>query len=95
MARVKFRAERWLKTKANEFESEAARGLHVAADHYTQIAEDCMKDLTCPWDPALGPNRFDDWTSELRSTQITRLEAAREHDRAAINAIQKALEVME
>jgi len=54
-----------------------------------------MKDLTCPWDPALGPNRFDDWTSELRSTQITRLEAAREHDRAAINAIQKALEVME
>jgi len=69
--------------------------LRVAAYHYTQIAEDCMKDLTCPWDPALGPNRFDDWTSELRSTQITRLEAAREHDRAAINAIQKALEVME
>ena len=51
-----------------------------------------MKDLNCPWDLALGPNRFDGWTSELRQDQIARLEAAREHDRAAVAAIEKVFQ---
>lgn len=84
-------AGRWLKQKANDFDGEAAKELRVAADHYTQISELCMKDLDCPWDLALGPDRFDDWTSELRQDQTARLEAAREHDRAAFAAIENAL----
>jgi len=82
----------WLRQKANDFDGEAARELRAAADHYAQIAELCMMDLDCPWDLALGPNRFDEWTNELRQDQTARLEAARENDRAAVAAIEKALE---
>ncbi len=85
-------AGRWLNRKADDFSGETAGQLRVAADHYTRIAELCIKDLSCPWDLALGPNRFDQWTSAMRREQIARLEAAREHDRAAAAAIEKALE---
>lgn len=85
-------AGRWLKQKADDFDGEATKELRGAADHYAQIAELCMKDLNCPWDLALGPNRFDGWTTQFRQDQIARLEAAREHDRAAVAAIEKALE---
>jgi hypothetical protein len=84
-------ASRWLKEKAKTFDGEVARQLAAAADHYAQIAEVCMKDIDCPWSLALPPNRFDDWTSELRQDEIARLTAARDHDRAAIAAIEKAL----
>jgi hypothetical protein len=50
-----------------------------------------MAGLNCPWDLNLGPDRFDQWTSALRQKEIQRLEAAREHDRAAIAAITAAL----
>ena len=85
-------AGRWLRQKADDFDGRTAEQLRLAADHYTQIAELCMKDLDRPWDLALAPNRFDAWTSELRKDQIARLEAARDHDLAAIAAIEKALE---
>jgi hypothetical protein len=85
-------AGRWLKQKADDFDGEAAKELRCAADHYAQIAELGMKDLNSPWDLTLGPNRFDGWTTQLRQDQIARLEAAREHDRAAVAAIEKALE---
>ena len=85
-------AGRWLKQEADDFEGETARQLRLAADHYTHIAELCMKDLNCPWDLALRPNRLADWTSELRQEQIARLEAAWNHDRAAVTAVEKALE---
>jgi hypothetical protein len=85
-------AGRWLKQKADGFEGEGAKQLSVAADHYTQIAELCMRDLNSPWDLALSPNRVEGWTSELRRNQTARLEAAREHDRAAVAAIEKALQ---
>lgn len=82
----------WLKQRAEDFDGETASQLRVAADDYAQIATLCMKGLKCPWDLALGPNRFDAWTRELRQDQIARLEAARVHDRAAVAAIEKALE---
>ena len=85
-------AGRWLKRKADEFDGVTATQLHVAAEHYAQIPEVCMKGVKCPWDLALAPERVADWTSELRQTQTARLEAAREHDRAAVAAIEKALE---
>jgi len=85
-------AGRWLKQKADDFADETMQQLRIAAERYVQIAEVCMRDIDCPWDLALGPNRFDDWTSKMRQDEIVRLEAAREHDRAAIAAIEKALE---
>ncbi len=88
-------AGRWLKDKADSFTGEAAEQLRVAADHYARIPELCMKDVDCPWELAPGPGSFEKWTSEMRQSQIARLVAAREHDRAAIAAIQKALESME
>ena len=84
----------WLRQKADDFDGQSAEQLRLAADHYAQIAELCMKDLNGPWDLALAPNRFDAWTSKLRQDQITRLEAARDHDRAAVAAIAKALEFL-
>jgi hypothetical protein len=85
-------AGRWLKKKVNDFEGKAASELGIAADHYAQIADSCSKDFKSSWDLAVGPDRFSEWTSELRQTQIRRLEAAREHDQAAIGAIERALE---
>ena len=50
-----------------------------------------MKDLSCPRDLALRPDRYDEWTSAMRADQITRLTDARDHDRAAIVAIETVL----
>jgi len=87
-------AGRWLGEAAKEFDGEAGEQLKVAADHYAAIAELTMKGLDSPWGLALPPARHEDWTSAMRQDQIKRLEAAREHDRAAIAAIEKALAAM-
>ncbi len=84
-------AGKWLKEEAQSFDGEAGKHLAVAADHYAKIAEECMEGLKCPWDLALPPGKSDEWTPEKRREQIKRLEAAREHDRAAVAAIEKAL----
>jgi len=84
-------AGRWLRHEADDFAEASAGPLRVAAHHYAQLAEVCMKDLRCPWDLTLGPDRVGAWTRSLRHEQIARLEAAREHDRAAIAAIAAAL----
>jgi hypothetical protein len=81
----------WLKAKADLFTGEANTHLIAAGEHYAQIAALCAEGLNCPWDLAPGPDRFDRWTSEMRLKQIRRLEEAREHDRAAIAAIEQAL----
>ena len=85
-------AGRWLKGRADDYGADAAKHLRVAADHYGRIAELCAADLNSSWDLALPPNRFADWTGELRRDQIARLEAARGLDRTAVAAIQEALE---
>ena len=87
-------AGRWLKEQATTFDGAAEKELQITADHYAQIAELCMQGLTCPWDLAPGPDRFDAWTSTLRQDQIVRLEAAREHDRTAVAAIENVLEML-
>ena len=84
-------AARWLKQKADLFDAPAAEQLRLAADHYAQIPEICLKDLSCSWDLAPHPDRYAQWTPQMRSDQASRLAAAREHDRAAIAAIEKAL----
>jgi hypothetical protein len=84
-------AARWLTQRAQSFDGEAHERLFAAADHYSRIAELCIKDLGCPWSLALPPDKFDQWTPEMCRTQIQRLEAARDHDRAAIAEIEKAL----
>ena len=88
-------AGRWLNKKAEGFDGDAREQLLNAADHYAQIGPVCMKGLECSWELALPPNKFEEWTSEKRQDQIKRLEAARDHDRAAIAAIEKALESAE
>ena len=82
-------AGRWLRQQAAGFDGETARQLHAAADHYMRLVESCLDGLDCTWDLALGPGRFDDWTSALRKSQIARLELAVKHDGAAI---ERALE---
>ena len=83
-------AGRWLRQRADESGGEAARELLTAAHHYTQIAESLLDGLDCPWDLALRPDRQDAWTSEMRRSQIARLEVAREHEGAAVSAICRA-----
>ena len=84
-------AGRWLNQAAGDFTGESASQLRIAAEHYAQIAEVCMKDLKSPWDLTPG---IDHWTSQLRQQQIARLEAAREHDRAAVDGLTTALETL-
>jgi len=87
-------AARWLERKAPVLGGPARGPLGVAAGRYGQTADACMKDLECPWGLAVGPGKFDQWTGAMRRDQIERLEAAREHDRAAIAAIEQALEAL-
>ena len=87
-------AGRWLKRKVDDFDGEAANELRVAADCYARLAESCAKDLDSSWELAPGPDHAESWTSALRQEQIARLEGARVNDRAAIAAIEKALESM-
>ncbi|MCC6580823.1 MAG: M56 family metallopeptidase [Phycisphaeraceae bacterium] len=84
-------AGRWLQAKAQQFDGESRKQLLAAADHYARIPALCMKDLNCPWDLAIAPGTFDKWTPAMRSEQVARLEASREHDRAAIAAIEHVL----
>ncbi|MDD5706567.1 MAG: M56 family metallopeptidase [Kiritimatiellae bacterium] len=84
-------AGRWLKQHADDFKGATRECLLAAAEHYTRIQALCMQDLGCPWSLALPPEKLDQWTPDMRRTQIQRLEAAREHDRAAIAEIEKAL----
>lgn len=84
-------AARWLQQAARDCAPEAREQLLRAADHYAAIAELCMEGLQCSWDFALPPQRYDEWTSAVRQDQIRRLEAALEHDRAAISGIEAAL----
>jgi hypothetical protein len=87
-------AGRWLKAKAEGFDGKAAEELRAAADHYTKIAELCMKNLKRPWDLALRPDHFHRWNTDLRQEEIARLESAREQDRKAVAAIERALEAV-
>jgi hypothetical protein len=87
-------AARWLGEVATEYDGDAGKHLRDAAAHYADIAELCIADLECPWSLALPPEEHETWTSALRQKQIERLEAAREHDRAAIASIGKALTAM-
>jgi hypothetical protein len=84
-------AASWLAQIAAGFENDVRQPLENAADHYAQLATSSMADLSCSWDLTPGPDRFDAWTSGMRRSQISRLQAAREHDRAAIEAIAQAL----
>lgn len=85
----------WLRAKAAKHPDEVGKNLAEAGDHYTRMAETCIEGLASSWDLALPPDRFNDWTSEMRQSQLTRLKTARYHDRAAIAAIKRALELLE
>ncbi len=85
----------WLRAQAELFDGEARTQLLVAADHYAQLVDGCVMNLECPWSLAPGPDKHAQWTSGMRQDQIGRLEAAREHDLAAIAAIERALPIIE
>ena len=87
-------AGRWLKQKAQTCQDPAAQSLRRAADHYTSLAESSLAGFNSPWDLALPPERFDQWTPALRQTQIARLKTARRQDQAAITEIEKALQLL-
>jgi hypothetical protein len=84
-------AETWLRREAGTFEGRSGELIGDAAGHYGDAAEVCMENLECPWELAPEPRKHEQWTPEMRRDQIERLEAAREHDRAAVSAIEKAL----
>ena len=87
-------AGRWLAAKAEVFDGDAGAQLQIAAERYAQIAETCEDGLECTWDLTPGPDRIEEWTTEMRGRQIARLESARVHDRAAIRAIDQALKAL-
>jgi hypothetical protein len=73
---------------------DARPSLAAAADHYRQIVDGCTQGLSNCWELAVGPDRAADWTSAMRRSQIQRLADAREHDRAAIQGIEAALQTL-
>ena len=85
-------AGRWLDRIADEFPSGCAQDLKQSADQYSRIAEECIKDIGSTWDLTPRAEHVDTWTSTMRQEQIKRLESAREHDRAAIDLLRRALE---
>lgn len=82
----------WLHGQADLLGGAAAAPLHEAADLYSHLAAGLLAGLKCPWDLALSPGRAAEWTRAMREDQVRRLEAARDHDQAAIAAIGNALE---
>jgi hypothetical protein len=87
-------AARWLAEKALEMDADPGKCLTEAADHYRVLVRVLSEGLGCTWDLALPPDRFDEWTPELRADQIGRLRKAEESDSAAIAAIGRALDLM-
>ena len=85
----------WLAHKARAIGGEADEYLNAAADQYRKLTAGCMQDIDCPWSLCPGPEKYDDWTSDMRQKQMTRLDAAREHDRYAIGELSKALKALE
>lgn len=83
----------WLEQKAGVLGQGAREHLEAAAAHYRQMAEDLTAGLDCPWNLAVPPKRAGEWTGAMRQDQIRRIEAAREHDRAALAAVKAALAV--
>ena len=59
------------------------------ADTYGQIPQVCLKDISSTWELFMGPDRFEDWTDDIRSEQISRLEQVRELDRTAVQLIRQ------
>lgn len=84
-------AGQWLEAKADILDAGLAAGVRTAAHHYAQIPQVCMQGLDCPWSLALPPGKHAEWTGEMRQEQIRRLEAAFEHDRAAVASVAAAL----
>lgn len=88
-------AARWLRAKAIEYDSPAREQLLIAANHYQKINDECLDGLDSPWVLCPGPDKFDEWTSEMRQIEIARLEAAREHDRAATQALALVIKALD
>jgi hypothetical protein len=84
-------ASSWLTEIARNFDGDAPQQLLFAVDHFRSLVNCCMQDLSSTWELALGPNRFSEWSSAMRQSQIERLEFARQHDRAAMTAIHSML----
>ena len=86
-------AGKWLREKAEDFSGETAEKLVTVAENYDKIAELCMEDLKNPWDLALGPDKFETWTTELRKEQIDRLKTSCDLDQNAITIIKSLPEL--
>ena len=84
----------WLAHQGDGLGGAAGRHLRSAAEHYAHLARGCSAGLDSTWSLAPGPDGASRWTSAMRHDQIGRLEAARDHDRAAIAAIEHALEAL-
>lgn len=88
-------ASEWLRKRAEELQGEAGELLSDAAESYRELADVLMAGLDCPWELALAPEKFDEWTPEMRSEEVRRLERARDLDAQAVESIRRALETMD
>lgn len=88
-------AANWLKQQANLFDGDVHSQLLKIADTYAQIPQVCLKDINSTWELFMGPDRFEDWTDDIRSEQINRLQQVRELDRTAVQLIRYAIEAVE
>ena len=84
-------ASAFLREAAAEFDHSVQPHMTRAADAYDAMVAALTQGIDCPWSLTKDPGKADEWTSELRCDQIRRVEAAREHDRKAIEAIEAAL----
>ena len=84
-------AGQWLKEKTDGLKGEVADQLMIAARHFSRVSDICIKNLKCTWDLALPPEYAPKWSKEMQKDQINRLKAAYEHDKAAVKAIENAI----
>ena len=85
-------AAKYLRSVSELFGQDAAGHLRLAADAYDSVVDALTQGIDCPTLIAPYPWMKDQtWTQERRREQAARLEAALNHERTAIDEIEKAL----
>lgn len=87
-------AGRWLAARADDVPEGAAEPLRSAAGLYSRMASELAGGLDCSWDLAPPPERYGQWTAEMRREQVSRLCRARELDGEAVALVREALSLM-
>jgi hypothetical protein len=69
--------------------------MRAAAEHYDEIADCLSEGIDCSWSLALPPEKYNQWTPEMRRDQRERLRTARAHDGEAVSALKRAVDLLQ